>query len=139
MHIAAWRNGGPAVRTRMRVDAGLNIAVLVLAMTTGWTWLIYHLVIVAIAQCLTAFFAVWITHRGCEGEALIARTQRGRLVNLLSYNMFFHLEHHLFPGVPVKRLGVIAARLDAAVPNLAPQLLQVADWPNVQRSRPARY
>ena len=72
-----------------------------------------------VAQCLTAFFAVWITHHDTEHDGLGARTQRSRLVNLVTYNMFYHLEHHLFPAVPVKRLGRLAARLDAAVPEVA--------------------
>ena len=79
----------------------------------------YHIAAVAAAQCLTAFFAVWITHHDTEHDGLGARTQRSRLVNLLTYNMFFHLEHHLFPAVPVKRLGRLAARMDAAVPEVA--------------------
>lgn len=42
--------------------------------------------------------------------------------------MFFHLEHHLFPGVPVKRLGVLAARLDIAIPELAVRARHVVEW-----------
>jgi fatty acid desaturase len=36
--------------------------------------------------------------------------------NFLSYSMFFHLEHHLFPAVP---LPVLAQRLDATVPGFS--------------------
>jgi fatty acid desaturase len=122
MHRAAWRDAGPPLRRAMRIDCALNLAAALaalLAAATGVHALLYHLGAMAVAQCLTAFFAVWITHRGCHGEALVARTQRSQLVNLLTYNMFFHLEHHLFPGVPVKRLGLLARRLDAALPTLA--------------------
>jgi fatty acid desaturase len=118
MHINAWRRGGAAVRQRMRIDAMLNLAMILLWLATGWTVLAYHLAVVMIAQCLTAFFAVWITHRDCEGTDHIARTQRAPIINLLSYNMFLHLEHHLFPGVPVKRLAILAQRLDAAAPHI---------------------
>jgi fatty acid desaturase len=129
MHINAWTNGGPAVRQRMAVDAMLNGAMLLLFALTGWFWLGYHLLIVMIAQCLTAFFAVWITHRGCADDMLFARTQRSKLINFASYNMLFHLEHHLFPAVPVKRLPVIAARLDAAWPALPTTARHVVEWP----------
>jgi fatty acid desaturase len=128
MHSAAWRNGGQAVRGRMRIDAALNIVMIALALATVWQWLIYHLLVVTIAQCLTAFFAVWITHRGCAQDELIARTQRSKLVNFVSYNMLFHLEHHLFPGVPVKRLHLLAARLDATAPEFAAKARRVLEW-----------
>jgi fatty acid desaturase len=119
MHVEGWRLGSPALRRRMRIDLALNAAMAGVAVLTGASVLVYHVLVVATAQCLTAFFAVWITHRGCHGEALVARTQRCALVNFVTYNMFFHLEHHLFPAVPVKRLGRLAARLDAAAPDLA--------------------
>jgi fatty acid desaturase len=77
------------------------------------------------AQSLTALFAVWITHRGCQGEDFIARAQRSRLINYATYNMFYHLEHHLFPAVPVKRLGQLAERLDAAEPAIAAKARRV--------------
>ena len=116
MHVDAWRRGGQALRRRMAIDLALNLALAGAA--TAWAALRYHLAMMVAAQCFTAFFAVWITHHGCDGEALVARTQRSRLVNLLTYNMFFHLEHHLFPAVPVKRLGRLAARVDAAFPEI---------------------
>ena len=72
-----------------------------------------------VGQCLTSFFAVWTVHHHCEPEGLFARTIRSRLVARLTYNMFFHLEHHLFPGVPTCKLHVLAERLDAVAPRLA--------------------
>lgn len=121
-HRYGWRNGGPGLRRRMAIDLALNLAVIGTALATLWPPLLYHIAAMLAAQCLTAFFAVWITHHGCDG-ALIARTQRGRLLNLLSYNMFFHLEHHLFPAVPVSRLPRLAARIDAAVPLLTAKMV----------------
>ncbi|URW76809.1 fatty acid desaturase [Sphingomonas donggukensis] len=117
MHLAAWRAGGPALRRRMRIDFALNAAVLAATLATGWRVLAFHILAMLIAQCLTAFFAVWITHHDCADDGPVARTQRSRLVNMVSYNMFFHLEHHLFPAVPVKRLAVLAERLDAVAPE----------------------
>jgi|SRR5215217_3376731 len=125
MHVEAWRLGSPELRRRMATDLALNAAMIGTALLTGASVLVYHIAAVATAQCLTAFFAVWITHRGCHGEALVARTQRSRLINFVTYNMFFHLEHHLFPAVPVKRLGRLAARIDAAAPNLAARARRV--------------
>lgn len=39
--------------------------------------------------------------------------------------MFLHLEHHLFPAVPVKHLARLAARLDAAAPEIAARARRV--------------
>jgi fatty acid desaturase len=108
MHVDAWRRGGPDLRRRMTADLALNLGVVAVALASGAAFLLFHVAAMALAQCLTAFFAVWITHRGCHGEALVARTQRSGIVNFLTYNMFFHLEHHLFPGVPVKHLPRLA-------------------------------
>lgn len=115
-HWEALRNGGPVWRRRVLADLALNLVIPAIALATGWFAAWFHLGAVLVAQCFTALFAVWITHRGCEAHALIARTQRNRLVNMVSYNMFFHLEHHLFPAVPVKRLPLLATRLDAIAP-----------------------
>lgn len=118
MHIAAWRDGGPAVRRRMRIDFALNAALLGGTAISGSPVLLYHLAAMAVAQCLTAFFAVWITHHDCAAED-VARTQHSAVVNFMTYNMLLHLEHHLFPGEPVRRLGSLAARIAAAAPDFA--------------------
>jgi fatty acid desaturase len=136
MHAVAWRRGSRALRRLMRIDLLLNLGVVAAAVGTGSPVLAYHLLAVSVAQSLTAFFAVWITHHHCDGDELVARTQRSRLVNLLTYNMFFHLEHHLFPAVPVSRLGRLAARLDAGVPELAARAKRVLAAPSCLLPRP---
>jgi fatty acid desaturase len=72
-----------------------------------------------VGESMTGFFAVWTVHHGCEPDGLHSRTQRGRWINSLFYNMFFHAEHHLFPQVPTCHLSRLAQRLDAAAPDLA--------------------
>ena len=70
-------------------------------------------------ECLTGFFAVWTVHHDCDPDLQLARTQRGIWKNLVSYEMFYHVEHHLFPAVPTPRLPELAARLDRAMPHLS--------------------
>jgi fatty acid desaturase len=118
MHIEAWRHGGPAVRRRMRIDLGLNLAIASTGAMLASPILLYHVAAMMVAQCLTSFFAVWITHHDCTEDQL-ARTQRSALVNFVTYNMLLHLEHHLFPGVPVRRLGVLSRRIAIADPVFA--------------------
>ena len=78
----------------------------------------YHIVVMAIGQCFTAFFAVWTVHHDCDRSHFIARTMRNRFKSLMSYSMFFHVEHHLFPKVPTCHLWKLASRLDEAAPEL---------------------
>ena len=35
----------------------------------------------------------------------------------LTFNMFLHVEHHLFPQIPTAHLPLLARRLDAALPD----------------------
>lgn len=74
-------------------------------------------IVMAIGECFTGFFAVWTVHHDCD-KAHVARTQRGWLKNFVSYNMFYHLEHHLFPNVPTCHLPELARRLDRVAPNV---------------------
>ncbi len=78
----------------------------------------YHVVVMVLGESMTAFFAVWTVHHGCDGSERIARTIRGRFKALVSYSMFYHLEHHLFPAVPTRNLPLLAERLDAVIPEL---------------------
>ena len=45
-------------------------------------------------------------------------TQRGWWKTALTYQMFYHVEHHLFPAVPTARLPELAARVDRVMPHL---------------------
>src|SRR5437764_3460992 len=82
------------------------------------TCLRYHLCAMTVGQCLTSFFAVWTVHHDCEHERPFARTLRGLLKNGATFNMFFHMEHHLFPAVPTCHLPQLAERLDKAAPEM---------------------
>jgi fatty acid desaturase len=118
-------------RARARRRAAWIIAELALialwgALAFGWLdvpALRIHFALMAIGQCMTGFFAVWTVHHGCDPRRHIARTQRGWIKNLISYEMFFHVEHHLFPAVQTRRLPELARRLDAAAPELRSKLV----------------
>jgi len=77
----------------------------------------YHLIVMAIGECMTSFFAVWTVHHDCD-EEVFARTQRSGWKNFFTYQMFYHLEHHLFPKVPTSKLPELARRLDEALPEV---------------------
>lgn len=100
----------------MVAEAAALMAVVAFAVGSESYLLRYHLVVMALGNCLTGFFAVWLVHRGCDPSATYARTQRGWLVNTLTLNLLYHLEHHLFPAVPACRLPELARRIYAALP-----------------------
>jgi fatty acid desaturase len=81
-------------------------------------YLIYHIVIMIIGEFLMAFFAVWTVHHHTEDSPEMARTQRSKLKNILTFSMFYHLEHHMFPAVPTIKLHELAKRLDEVAPDL---------------------
>lgn len=115
----AWRLGSRRLRGWLLLELVLNALALWVAFgLSDWAWLKFHYLAMAAGQCLTAFFAVWTVHHDCHAEADIARTIRSRLKSVLVFDMFYHLEHHLFPRVPTRRLHVLARRLDAALPDL---------------------
>ena len=120
----AWVDGGAGWRRWILIDGGAIFLVFLLAVVSNWPALWLHLLAMAVAQCLTAFFAVWITHRGCKEAGIEARSQRGPLA-FLAYMMFYHREHHLFPKVPVSHLPKLARRLDQTVPGYAQSHLPI--------------
>lgn len=127
LNRAAWANGGRKWRSRILQD-WLEIAALaIFALWLGQRFLLLHIAATAVAQCLTAFFAVWITHQGTRHSGLAARSQRGVLARA-AYLMFYHREHHLFPKVPVARLPDLAARLDRDVAGYAENRLPVVPF-----------
>jgi beta-carotene hydroxylase len=99
----------------MMLVVGAVMAVFVMRAPLCLQW---HAAAMLMGECFTGFFAVWSVHHGCD-EHTVARTQRGWLKNFVSYSMFYHLEHHLFPAVPTSHLPELARRLDRVAPHAA--------------------
>jgi fatty acid desaturase len=119
LHYHALRDGNR--RTRWWSGAELiGIATIVATSVGGLlpSFLRYHVAAMTAGQCLTAFFAVWTVHHHCPRDGAYARTIRRRFKNVVTYNMFLHIEHHLFPRVPTRRLPELARRLERAAPEL---------------------
>ncbi|AMT98287.1 MULTISPECIES: fatty acid desaturase family protein [Psychrobacter] len=103
----------------------------------------YHLFIMMLANASVGIIAVWGVHHDCD-EA-IARTERNPVVNLLTFNLLYHVEHHLFPAVPSNHLPELAKRLDRAAPHLTKlhvlpnqvAIMRVIDnrWKNMKKVR----
>lgn len=81
-------------------------------------FLIYHILVMIVGEFLMAFFAVWTVHHDTEDSPQFARTQRGGWKNKMTFSMFYHLEHHLFPAVPTIKLPELAKRIDEKLPQL---------------------
>ena len=119
LHHAALQVGSPRQRRWIGVELLANAVwiALVFAFLNNRV-LQYHVMAMALGQCLTAFFAVWTVHHDCSDGAFAARTIRNPLKARLTYAMFYHVEHHLYPAVPTRRLPILARRLDRVAPDL---------------------
>jgi fatty acid desaturase len=119
LNAAGYRMATPAKRRWIRAE--LALIVIWMCVVAGWAMpgLRWFLLAMLVGEALTGFFAVWTVHHDCEADGQFARTQRGWWKNLISYEMFYHVEHHLFPAVPTPRLPELAARIDAVMPGLS--------------------
>lgn len=117
LHINALKNGSNEIRNWVIIELGSIVIVYGLIFWLATPMLIYHAIAMLIGECLTAFFAVWTVHHDCD-EDMPSRTLRGVWKNFMTYNMFYHMEHHLFPKVPTINLPKLADRIDKTVPNL---------------------
>ncbi len=88
VNMTAWAGSKPKARRRIMIDWTLNVLLLALAIQWGGVHAL-HIAAMIVAQCLTAFFAVWITHRGASQAGIAARSHRGFLARA-AYLMFFH-------------------------------------------------
>jgi fatty acid desaturase len=119
LHATALRQGNARLRATVIAE---------LLMTAVWTLLVfgiwhssvlrYHVMAMAIGQCMTAFFAVWTVHHHCDRTHYIGRTLRNRVKNGITFNMFRHIEHHLFPQVPTCHISELSRRIDRVAPEL---------------------
>jgi fatty acid desaturase len=124
MHMTAFRHGRWRLRATIAGQLSMNAALIVLAFR-HWTWtpVRYHVGAMGVGHCLTAFFAVWTVHHHCDRSHYIARTLRSKILNALTFNMFLHIEHHLFPLVPTCHLGELSRRIDRVAPELKGRLI----------------
>jgi fatty acid desaturase len=118
LHVAALRLASPRqlrwIVAELTLTGGWIAAILI----SGHPVVSYHVAAMALGQTLSGFFAVWTVHHDCDRWQQIARTLRHRLKSAVSFNMFYHLEHHLYPRVPTCHLPALAERLDRMVPEL---------------------
>ena len=119
LHRHALKVARGASRHWILAELLANVAMLVVSFgLLNLPCLRYHYAAMLIGQCLTSFFAVWTVHHDGARNPYSARTLRGRIKNALTFNMFFHVEHHLFPAVPTCHLPRLAERLDQIAPEL---------------------
>lgn len=118
LHESAWKMASRRDRRWIALEL---VTIALIAIVAMQRWMIdairWHVLAMFAGELLTGFFAVWTVHHGCDAEGQIARTQRGWMKTIISYSMFFHLEHHLFPAVPTCKLDVLATRLDRVCPE----------------------
>lgn len=122
-YLLIHTKGMELANRRQRVWIAAELLVWVTLVTAGLFFaphpvLKYHVIAMLVGQCLTAFFAVWTVHHDCDREHYIARTLRNPLKSVIVFDMFYHLEHHLFPKVPTCHLSRLSERLDHAAPEL---------------------
>jgi len=118
LHVNAWKKARSASFYWIVAELVTTVGLALAACAIPVPWFRYHVLAMAAGQCLTSFFAVWTVHHDCNQPGPFARTLRGLLKNGVTYNMFFHVEHHLFPAVPTCHLPQLARRLDEAAPEL---------------------
>jgi fatty acid desaturase len=117
LHRTGWALAGRRARCWIVVEVMAMLALVGAAAMIDSFPLRAHVMTMLAGQCFTAFFAVWTVHHDCRSAGRIARTQRGWLKNVISYDMFHHVEHHLFPAVPTCHLPELSRRLDRVAPD----------------------
>lgn len=124
LHVTALRKGNRSLRRTVIGQLLLSVVLIVWTFGIGHSAILrYHVSAMLVAQCFTAFFAVWTVHHHCDRTHYIARTLRNRIKNRISFNMFLHIEHHLFPRVPTCHLPELSKRIDNAAPELKKKLV----------------
>lgn len=119
LHKKAFQVGTKTQRKWMIAELLANFAVIGLIFGVLESDVLkYHIYAMLIGQCMTAFFAVWTVHHDTEDHVYMARTVRNEFKRVVTYNMFYHVEHHLFPAVPTRKLHILAKRLDDYDPTV---------------------
>ena len=117
IHKAALTLGNKKYKRDVTLEMISVILFIIAVFALNIHFLMYHCLAMLAGEMFSAFFAVWTVHHDLD-EHTIARTQRKPWKNFVTYNMFYHLEHHLFPAVPTIKLPELARRIDEAIPEL---------------------
>jgi len=124
LHLTALRYGNKKLRRTVWGELALSTVWIALVFTLFHSSVLrYHAVAMLAGQCMTAFFAVWTVRHHCDRTHHLARTASNRIKNLLSFNMFLHIEHHLFPRVPTCHLPELSRRIDNIAPDLRSKIV----------------
>lgn len=124
LHVTAFRYGNRKLRTTMLGELLLSMVWIALVFGVLHRRVLqYHVGAMLVGQCMTAFFAVWTVHHHCDRTHHLARTLHNRLKNWITFNMFLHIEHHLFPRVPTCHLPELSRRIDYVAPDLRSKIV----------------
>jgi beta-carotene hydroxylase len=97
---------------------GLVAVALGLALYGSYTFPLYVLLL-TLGSWLLPLITSYMPHRPREADALRqTRLFRGRVASLVAFEHLYHLEHHLYPGIPHHHWPELAQRLD---PHFAQQ------------------
>jgi fatty acid desaturase len=118
IHCVTLRIGNRKYVKNVLLELAAIITFTFLVFSFNIHFLIYHIIVMLIGEFLMAFFAVWTVHHDTTEHPEFARTQRGGWKNKITFSMFYHLEHHLFPAVPTIKLPELAKRIDEVIPEL---------------------
>ena len=130
IHLAALKDANLKYKRWIYAELTMNV----IWLSAVWLWLDVgvdsnnsfvmalkiHTGLMMVAYALSAFFAVWTVHHDTQNQHDEydhwdnSRTMRSAWKSVLFYNMFYHIEHHLFPQIPTCHLPELARRLDAA-------------------------
>jgi fatty acid desaturase len=124
LHVTALRRGTLQLKATVAGELLMNATWITLVFSVFNSGILrYHVIAMAAGHCLTAFFAVWTVHHHCDRTHHLARTLRNRIKNAITFDMFRHIEHHLFPAVPTCHLAELSDRLDAVAPELKQKIV----------------
>lgn len=118
IHRVTYQLGNKQYRRNMILELLSIAAFMFLVCWFQVHFLIYHIIVMVIGEFMMAFFAVWTVHHHTEETPELARTQRTGWKNKITFSMFYHLEHHLFPAVPTIKLPELAKRIDEVLPEI---------------------
>jgi beta-carotene hydroxylase len=112
--VWAYRRAGSAERPWLLAEAAWALF-LIVAGVLLWPWtpaLLVYCVLAVVGSWSYPLLTVHLPHHG-YGETPLTQTStlRGRIIPALFLELTYHLEHHLYPGVPSHHLPELSRRL----------------------------